>query len=84
MDLYCPRCGEPWELYYVQHEMTPEERQSFHDGSGCPSCANKEVKQRPFRAELAAEMGALLGSDVDGLAAEMEDAEYLLGSEFWK
>ncbi len=83
MDLYCPRCGEPWEYYYVQHEMTPEERNSFHAGTGCPSCSSKEIERRPFRAQRAAELGALLGDDLDGLAAEMEDAEYIIGEKFW-
>jgi hypothetical protein len=26
----------------------------------------------------------LLGDDVDGLAAELEDAEFMLGSDFWE
>ena len=80
MDLYCPRCGEPWELYYVQQEMTPEERSRFRSGEGCPSCYGKTIEKRPLRAEIA----ATLGDDIDGLAAEMEDAEFLLGKEFWK
>lgn len=84
MDLYCPRCGEPWEHYYVHHEMTPLERVHFFNGAGCPSCYGKTVEKRPFRAELAAALGSVLGGDTDGLAAEMEDAEFLLGSEFWE
>lgn len=84
MDLYCQRCGEPWELYYVHHEMTPIERMQFLEGECCPSCRGKEIERRPFRAELASALGGILGDDTDGLAAEMEDAEFLLGSEFWK
>ncbi|MBI4294654.1 MAG: hypothetical protein HY669_00630 [Chloroflexi bacterium] len=84
MDLYCQRCGEPWEHYYVQHEMTPQEGGRFKRGEGCPSCYGKPVVKRPFRAQLAAAMTDLLGDDVDGLAAEMEDAEALLGKDFWE
>lgn len=83
MDLYCPRCGEPWEHYYVLHEMTPDERNHFRSGEGCPSCYGKTVEKRPLRAEIAAALGDVLGDDLDGLAAEMEDAEFLLGEKFW-
>jgi len=64
--------------------MTPLERVQFLKGECCPSCHGKEVKRRPFRAELASALGEILGDDTDGLAAEMEDAEYLLGDEFWE
>jgi hypothetical protein len=66
------------------HEMTSEERDAFLKGQYCPSCKGKEVKERPFRAQLAEALQDALGDDIDGLAAEMEDAEYLLGSEFWE
>ncbi len=71
MDLYCQRCGEPWDFFYVSDEMTPEERARFHKGEGCPTCFGKPVVKRPFRAQLAAALGEILGDDVDGLAAEM-------------
>lgn len=29
-------------------------------------------------------MHEVLGDDLDGLAAELEDAEYLLGEKFWE
>ena len=83
MDLYCQRCGEPYEHYYVHHEMTPQERDDFLKGVCCPSCKGIEVERTPFRAQLAAELSSVLGDDTDGLAAELEDAEYLLGGAFW-
>ena len=82
MDLYCSRCGEPYELDYVMHDMTVLERADFNTGKGCQSCKGKEVTKRPFRAELASVLRDVLGDDVDGIAAEMEDAEYMLGGEF--
>ncbi len=84
MDLYYPRCGEPWDMDYVLHEMDVIERADFKAGRGCPSCKGKEVKKRPFRAEIAAALSDALGDDIDGLATEMEDAEAMLGSKFWE
>lgn len=79
MDVYCKRCGEPWELDYVQWDMTPQERNHFWAGEGCPSCQGKTVGKRPFRAELTEVLHDVLGDDLDGLAAELEDAEFMLG-----
>jgi len=74
MDVYCPRCGEPWELDYVNHEMTPEERRSFWAGDGCPACAGKPApEEKPLRAEATAALRDVLGDDTDGIAAELED-----------
>jgi len=84
VDLYCKRCGEPCELDHVQLELTPQERNDFHDGICCPSCKGKKIERTPFRAVIAAELHALLGDDLDGLACEMEDAEMMLGGEFWE
>ena len=84
MDVYCKRCGEPWDLYGVEHgDMDDDERRRFWAGEGCPSCYGKPVEKRPFRADLMGELHAVLGSDIDGLAAMMEDAEFMLGSGFW-
>ena len=84
MDVYCKRCGEPWDVYGVDHgDMTEDERRRFWSGEGCPSCYGKPVKNRPFRAELTTALHEALGDDTDGLAAELEDAEFLLGEEFW-
>ncbi|MDD5537373.1 MAG: hypothetical protein PHF12_00225 [Candidatus Omnitrophica bacterium] len=85
MDIYCKRCGEPWDAYGVRHgDLTDEERERFFKGGGCPHCYGKPVERRPFRAQLAEALGDVLGDDIDGLAAEMEDAEYLLGDKFWE
>lgn len=84
MDVYCKRCGEPWDLYGVQYEMAAAERNHFWSGEGCPACYGKPVEKRPFRAQLAGVIQDLLGDDVDGLAAEMEDAEAMLGKSFWE
>jgi hypothetical protein len=85
MDLYCQRCGEPWDQYGVYNgDMTEEEKQRFLKGEDCPCCRGKEIKKKPFRAALARALGDILGDDTDGIAAEMEDAEQLWGKEFWE
>ncbi len=83
-DLYCTRCGEPWDMDHVNFEMSPEERGRFKKSEGCPACYGKTVEKRPFRAQLAAALGDVLGDDEDGLAAEMEDAEAMMGGTFWE
>ena len=80
MDLYCKRCGEPYDYYHVEHEMTPQERMRFYDPKeGCPSCIGKEVAERPAIAEAMEVAHELLGDDTDGLAAMMEDFDFLGG-----
>ena len=80
MDLLCQRCGEPWELDYIQHEMTPEEREMFHAGKFCPCCKGKSESSILVPAEETAmarhiqrSIRDVFGDDLDALAAEMED-----------
>lgn len=76
MDLVCTSCGEPWDMDYVLHE----EPEAFtREGSAivsCPCCPEQKgkvtAKQRE-RLEAARELGQLLGDDVDGYAAELEN-----------
>ena len=84
MDLYCQRCGEPFDIFSLQEDMTEEEAQNFRSGEGCPCCFGQEVERQPFRAQLAAALADILGDDIDGLAAEMDDAEHVLGGKFWE
>ncbi|RLI84076.1 hypothetical protein DRP07_02220 [Archaeoglobales archaeon] len=38
-DIYCAKCGEPWEAYGVYHgDLEPDEREKFLNGEGCPCC----------------------------------------------
>jgi len=83
-DLYCQRCGEPWDMYGVYNDdMDKEEKKRFLAGIDCPHCHGKEVKEKPFRATLASAMADILGDDTDGIAVEMEDAAAYFGGEFW-
>jgi len=83
MDIYCKRCGEPFELLGITDDFTPDERNHFWVGEGCPCCYGKPVPEtRPLRCEVQSVLEDLLGDDHDGLAAEMEDAEMMFGDEF--
>ena len=83
MDVYCIRCGEPYELLGITDDFTDEEKKRFWAGKGCPCCYGKPAPdKRPFRAELQEALEGILGDDHDGLAAEMEEAEFMLGNEF--
>lgn len=117
MDLYCERCGEPWDAYGVRHgDLDDEERCRFLAGQGCPACFGKEpcdrsedcedcpeagltehgfllrcrvdktkkLTRRPFRAQLASALHEVLGGDIDGIAAELQGAEWLMGKDFWR
>lgn len=44
-DMYCAKCGEPWDSYGViaslkssDGDMTKEEAERFMKGEGCPCC----------------------------------------------
>lgn len=79
MDVYCPKCGEPYDLDHVQHDMTREERRDFWAGRGCCArCKKTDIaeKDRPDRAVATGMLRSLLGSDVDGIAAMLEDERF--------
>ena len=80
MDIICTNCGEPWDVYYVRQEE-PEgfDRQGSVIKS-CPSCHGREIRMpRRQREHLEAvrAVGDLLGDDMDGLAATLEDFDLL-------
>ena len=90
MDLYCQKCGEPWEHYYIMHDICEDDgaeaKDNFLSGKGCPCCSwgEKAPEKKPFRSEIAAAMADIMGDDVDGIASSMDDAEYLYGDSFWE
>jgi hypothetical protein len=78
MDLVCTTCGEPWDLDYVLHDEPEGFERKGAAIVGCPVCKERqhgkdldpEVRER---LSAARELGQLLGDDVDGYAAELED-----------
>jgi len=78
MDLYCQICGEPFEAYHLQHDVTVEEREFFYNGFGCASCKGIIPDGgRPEIAHISAVAHDMLGDDIDGVASIMEDWIYL-------
>ena len=76
MDIYCPRCGEPWdmdELHEVEDEDFETARRRF-TREGCAVFGARHNRQ-PDRetAEKSALLFDLLGDDIDGIASLMED-----------
>ena len=67
MDVYCKRCGEPFELCGITDDFTDEEKKRFWKGEGCPCCYGKPApEKRPFRCELQDALESVLGDDHDG------------------
>ncbi len=79
MDLICQKCGEPWELDYIMQELSPEQSAAFRSGKGCQCCdwGKNAPEGRPLRADAARVVSELLGDDVDGIAATLDDFSYV-------
>ena len=73
MDIYCPRCGEPWDVCSLVDDMTQTEASNLKAGNGCPCCAGKEIKSKPERAVLCGALMGIMGDDMDGLASTLDD-----------
>jgi hypothetical protein len=85
MDLYCPRCGEPWDndciheeveernddstYYTVLREFQQNGCVAFREAYGQGQCE----RTNSLRAGAAEAMYDLLGDDADGAAAMLED-----------
>jgi len=88
-ELYCQRCDENYDVTYVSQDMDedhpnddrdgkkPSER--FLAGEGCPSCQwGKEAPEElNLRGMAMGAMSDILGDDLDGVAAMMDDFEYM-------
>lgn len=82
-DVYCPQCGEPCDIYEFhdradQLDSTFDEVRASFAAEGCAAMGwpHADVPNRG-RASAAAAMFDILGDDVDGIAAMLEDAERL-------
>jgi len=45
-DIKCLICGEPYETYYVNHDMTVRERERLLSGKGCECCKGVKPEGR--------------------------------------
>lgn len=77
MDLICTNCGEPWDVDHVLHESPEDFKRKGGVITYCPSCQYNKPEEMSEQQKLkldAIEMiGDMLGDDIDGLAAEIED-----------
>lgn len=84
-DIHCVKCGEPWDMDCL-HDMIEEQGLSYDDArvrffqNGCEAlgwggCERPVSEGATMRAMASSAMADLLGDDVDGIAAMMEDAE---------
>lgn len=73
MDIYCPTCGEPWDidsLHEVDDKTYEQARKGFYrDGCEVFGTSHGEGSADPV---IQAAMD-LMGSDVDGLATTLDD-----------
>ncbi|MBD3248551.1 hypothetical protein GF336_00720 [Candidatus Woesearchaeota archaeon] len=78
MDIYCSRCGEPWDIDTVLRE-SPEEFERMQSLiTRCPACpedpkqiSEKAKKRRAFLHVLS----DVMGDDIDDFASECENLE---------
>lgn len=88
MDIPCTQCGEPWDNHSF-HDLAAELETTYtvimrrFRSEGCAVFATWGVAPcEPDRHSLIrSELADILGDDIDGYAAEMEDYAYLLGGE---
>ncbi len=80
-DVRCSRCGEPWDVDTF-HDEADASGESFAEvrarfrASGCVAVGGGRCESTPA-GTVAGVLADLLGDDVDGLAATLEDAEAL-------
>ncbi len=83
MDIYCPKCGEPTDNDSIHDAVNEGIFDSYVEGlhafqsQGCEAFGWKHGNINAARAEAMSAMFDLLGDDVDGAAAMMEDFDYM-------
>ena len=80
MDLVCTRCGEPWHMDHVLHDEPEEFQREGGVILRCPCCRTKPAKlsvEERARLNTIQALGEVLGDDIDGFAAALEDFDLL-------
>ena len=84
MDINCPKCAEPIdneEFHYVAKAegITYNEVVRGFRKIGCPmvNMQCNEETTHSYRAQAAGAMFELMGDDIDGVSAMMDDFEYM-------
>ena len=67
-DIYCRKCGEPWDAWGARHgEMEADEWRRFVRGEGCPCCAfGANVEDDGFEADATMDFLTSLDEATDG------------------
>jgi hypothetical protein len=80
MDIQCPKCGEPWEIdtlhdYAAENDTTFTKLYRVFRTRGCGEAfAEWRITCIPDKdAEARTMLAEVLGDDVDGYAATLED-----------
>jgi hypothetical protein len=89
MDVRCCTCGEPWDQYFLRHDLEDQEEaepgslaaEGWEFGSSrlvvirCPSCPKDGtgLPDAAGRSQATQVVADLLGDDEDGLASTLED-----------
>lgn len=86
MDAHCCNCGEPWDQYYLRHELKCQKTEELATEGWqfgrnrlvvlhCPCCPEDGTRllDANDRAAITQELAALFGDDEDGLASTLED-----------
>ena len=79
MDIYCPICGEPWDMDCLHEVPGHDYAQAWTRFriEGCPVFGTDHNMLTDAvsleRASMQAALQSILGDDVDAIAAELED-----------
>lgn len=81
-DIFCTKCGEPWDIDTI-HDVADEQGSTFDrvrkdfNRRGCVALGGAACETvNTNRTAAARAFTDLLGDDIDGIAAELADAEY--------
>jgi len=92
MDIMCPRCGEPWDNDELHEEASHRQEEGLNSsyatvaadfrvrGCGAFTAYGAECNAEALgsgRAAAASALYDLLGDDMDGAAAMLDDGAYL-------
>ena len=82
MDIRCSKCGEPWAIDSL-YDLTAENESTFDlergrfYSLGCEAFGTGHGEVMPMAAEIAGMLQDIMGDDIDAVASELEDAEYM-------
>lgn len=81
MDIYCPRCSEPWDVYELHTAVEEGYAADYNDARrqfysvGCNALFGGTPcrENRTLRSEASLALADVLGEDIDGIASMLDD-----------